>query len=261
MGLLIVPHTRRGGLRNHLSMGSPQCCHAATLVEVRLRRPQLTVAAIVLAPDALAALSDLDGEPAIRRVVHAAWSGGALPIVIVAQDSDGKLVEAVAGLPVTLTTPGVDMPRGIAWFVHGQRAALATVTETTAGLLWPFRYAWVDPETVTSLVEAHGATPSEIVRPAWSGQAGFPILVPAAFADRLGARIELHGGEAVAALVAEGLPIRELELGDPGIVHDMSTPRSALPGYQGPPQPAAGPPPEWNAELAARAQPSSEGAD
>jgi len=218
----------------------------------------LTVAAIVLVPDALAALSDADGEPAIRRVVHAAWSGGALPIVIVVEDTDGKLAEAVAGLPVTLTDPGADVPRGIAWFVHGQRAALAAVTETTAGLLWPFRYAWVDPETVTSLVEAHGATPGQIVRPAWAAQPGFPILVPAALADRLAARIALHGGEAVAALVAEGVPLRELELGDPGIVHDISTPRSGLPGYQGPPQPAAGAPPEWNAELATQAQHSSE---
>ena len=218
----------------------------------------MTVAAVVLVPDALAALSDADGEPAIRRVVHAAWSGGALPIVIVAEDTEGKLAEAVAGLPVLLTRPGANEPRGIAWFVHGQRAASAAVTETTAGLLWPFRYAWVDPETVTSLVEAHGTAPGEIVRPAWSAQPGFPILVPAAFTDRLAARIELHGEEAVAALVAAGVPLRELELGDPGIVHDISVLRSALPDYQGPPHSAAGAPPEWNAELASQAQRPSE---
>jgi CTP:molybdopterin cytidylyltransferase MocA len=214
----------------------------------------LTVAAIVLAPDALAALTDVDGEPAIRRVVHAAWSGGALPIVIVVEDTEGKVAEAVVGLPVTLTQPGPEEPRGIAWFIHGQRAAMAVVAETTAGLLWPFRYVWVDPETVTSLVEAHGATPREIVRPAWSAQPGFPVLLPAVLVDQLAARIAVHGGEAVAALVAAGVPHRVLELGDPGIVHDISTSRSALPDYQGPPQPAGGPPPEWNAELAARAQ-------
>jgi CTP:molybdopterin cytidylyltransferase MocA len=218
----------------------------------------LTVAAIVLAPDAVAALSDADGEPAIRRVIHAAWSGGALPIVVVAEDDEGKLAAAIADLPVTLTRPGSDEPRGIAWFVRGQRAALAAVSETTAGLLWPYRYAWVDPETVTSLVEAHGATPGEIVRPAWSAQPGFPILVPGAFTDRLAARIELHGEEAVAALVTAGAPIREIELGDPGIVHDMSMARSALPDYQGPPHSVAGPPPEWNAELASQAERSAE---
>ena len=120
------------------------------------------------------------------------------------------------------------------------------MTETTAGLLWPFRYAWVDPETVTSLVEAHGATPDAIVRPAYAGQDGFPILVPVALTERLAARTGRHGCEAVDALIAEGVPVRVLELGDPGIVYDIATPRSGLPGYQGPPQPAAGPPPEWN---------------
>ncbi len=218
----------------------------------------MTVAAIILAPDTVAALSDADGETAIRRVIHAAWSGGALPIVVVAEDAEGKLAEAIADLPVTLTRPGADEPRGIAWFVHGQRAALAAVSETTAGLLWPYRYAWVDPETVTSLVEAHGATPGEIVRPAWSAQPGFPILVPAVFTDRLAARIALHGEEAVAALVAAGAPLRELELGDPGIVHDVAISRSALPDYQGPAHSTAGTPPEWNAELASQAERSAE---
>jgi len=43
------------------------------------------------------------GDPVIRRLVHAAWSGGAMPIVIVAVDTAGPLVDAVAGTPVTLT--------------------------------------------------------------------------------------------------------------------------------------------------------------
>lgn len=213
----------------------------------------MTVAAIVLVPDVAAALADADGEPAIRRVAHAAWSGGALPIVIVAEDVAGALAEAVADLPVTLARPG-ENPPGIAWFVSGQRAALVAVTETTAGLLWPFRHAWVDPETVTSLVEAHGTAPNAIVRPAYAGQIGFPILVPIAYTDRLAARAGLHGSEAVEAIVAGGVPALVVELGDPGIVHDLATPRSDLPGYQGPPQPAGGPAPEWNAELGAKAQ-------
>lgn len=45
-----------------------------------------------------------------------------------------------------------------------------------------------------------------------------------------------------------------LELGDPGITRDVSTARASLPDYQGPSDPAAGPPPEWNADLAARAE-------
>ncbi len=218
----------------------------------------MTVAAIVLVPEMAVALADADGEPAIRRVVHAAWSGGAMPIVVVTDDTDERLVDAVAELGVTLARPGADEPRGVAWLVHGLRYAAATVSETTAGLLWPVRCAWVDPETVTSLVEAHGVTPEAIVRPAWSGAAGFPILIPRAFEDRLLARLDLHGFQAVEALTAEGAPYRAIDLGDPGITHDLATPRSELPGYQGPPEPAGNTPPEWNAALAAHAERSGE---
>ena len=217
----------------------------------------MTVAAIVLAPDAAGALADADGEPAIRRVAHAAWSGGALPVVIVAVDPHGEIAAAVAGLPVMLVDPGAE-PRGIAWFVAGQRGAHAAVAETTAGLLWPFRQAWVDPETVTSLVEAHGAAPESILRPVYAGRPGLPVLIPSAFTERLATRPDLHGTEAVEWLVAEGSPHLEQELGDPGIVHDMETPRASLPEYQAPPHAAAGPPPDWNADLAAHAQRSGE---
>jgi CTP:molybdopterin cytidylyltransferase MocA len=218
----------------------------------------MTVAAIVLVPDAAAALGEVDGEAAIRRVAHAAWSGGAMPIVLVAPHEDGRLADAVTDSPVTLARPAAGLQPGIAWFVAGGREALSAVTETTAGLLWPFRYAWVDPETVTSLVEAHGATPEAIIRPAYAGGAGFPILVPVSFLDRLAAKTGLHGEEAVTTLIAEGVPVRLLELGDPGIVFDLTTSRSDLPGYQGPPEPACGPPPEWNSTLGAQAQQSGD---
>ena len=117
----------------------------------------MTVAAIVLVP------------------AHAAWSGGALPIVIVSGEVAGPLAEAVADLPVTLARPEAHESPGIGWFVSGQRAAVAAVAETTAALLWPFRYAWVDPETVTSLVESHGIAPDAIVQPAYAGRPGFPV--------------------------------------------------------------------------------------
>ena len=154
--------------------------------------------------------------------------------------------------------PAAGEPPGIAWFVCGQRAALAAVAETTAGLLWPFRHAWIDPETATSLVEAHGVTPDAVVRPAYAGQAGFPILLPTSLTERLAAHGGLHGAEAVAAVIAEGAAAWLLELGDPGIVYDISAIRSSLPDYQGPSEPAAGSPPEWNADLAAHAQQSSD---
>ena len=219
----------------------------------------MTVAAIVLVPDATAALSDADGEPVIRRLVHAAWAGGALPIVAVCVEPSAELRGALTDLPAVVAHPADGQTPGSAWFVVGVRAAIAAVSETTAALLWPFRYTWVDPETVTSLVEASGVTPGSIVRPAFLGQPGFPILVPASLTARLAEKMGLHGWEAVEELVAEGVPLRIVEMGDPGIIHDIGTPQAELPGYQGPTGPAGGPPPEWNAALAAQIEGPAEG--
>ena len=213
----------------------------------------MTVAAIVLIPDPAAALADADGEPAIRRVARAAWSGGALPAVAVVPALPPELAAALADASVSPAVAPAGVGPGIVWFGRGLRAAVSAVTETTAGLLWPYRYAWVDPETVTSLVEAHGADPGAICRPAYEGRPGFPVLVPATLETRLAALVGLHGEEAVDRLVADGIPQRIVELGDPGIVHDLATPRSQLPPYQGPTGPAGGPPPEWNAALGASA--------
>ena len=219
----------------------------------------MTVAAVILIPDPAAALADADGVSAIRRVVQAAWAGGALPIVTVSRPGDeaGRVRDEIAGLPASLLQPA-DLPPGARWFGHGLSEASTRVTETTAALLWPCRYAWVDPETVTSLIEAHGASPDAIVRPAFSGEPGFPMLVPIGLRGRFDAETALHAYELVAALLEEGLPGRILELGDPGITHDMATPRAGLPGYQGPPEPASGSPAEWNADLAAQVERSSE---
>jgi CTP:molybdopterin cytidylyltransferase MocA len=214
----------------------------------------VTVAAIVLVPDPLAALAEADGEPALRRIARSAWSGGALPVVVMVPAAPPELAAVLADLPVSTVVAPAGLRPGVAWFALGLRAAASAVTETTAGLLWPFPYAWVDPETVTSLVEAHGAEPAAICRPAFDGGPGFPILVPIALERRLAAMTGLHGEEAITMLVGEAVPQRVLEMGDPGIIHDLGTPRSELPPYQGPPGPAGGPPPEWNAELAARAQ-------
>jgi CTP:molybdopterin cytidylyltransferase MocA len=213
----------------------------------------MTVAAVILVPEPPAALAPSDGEPALRRLAQAAWSGGALPTVVVASDVSEELRQAIADLAVILAGPTPDEPRGIAWFVRGMRTAVAAVTETSAALLWPFKFVWVDPETVTSLIEAHGVAPDAIVRPAYGGRPGFPILIPASLGDRLAALSGQHGEEAVATLVAGGVPLRQIELGDPGIVHDLATARNELPRYQGPPEPAGGTPPEWNSALAAEA--------
>jgi CTP:molybdopterin cytidylyltransferase MocA len=247
MGCGIVAQSRPIGPDDHL----------AGLPYTPAQERNMTVGAIVLVPDPSVAVRDADGLPAIRRVVQSAWAGGALPIVVVSHPGAqaAGVGEALEGLPATFLQPEA-VPPGAGWFGSGLAAARSQVRETGAALLWPVRYAWIDPETVTSLIEAHGAATGSIVRASFHGQAGFPILVPAELQSRFAAERALHAHQLVEALASEGLDLRVLELGDPGIVTDVETPRSQLAPYQGPPEPASGPPAEWNAELAAHVEPA-----
>ena len=65
----------------------------------------MTVAAIILSASPEAALAIADGLPGVRRIADAAWSGGAMPLVVVAHDPEGAVAAALAGAPVTLAEP------------------------------------------------------------------------------------------------------------------------------------------------------------
>lgn len=212
----------------------------------------MTVAAVVLAPPPVAALADDGGRPLVRTIADAALAGGCVPIVVVSPDPDGSLRAGLAGTEATVVAPAQGLEPGIAWYAAGVEVALAGVSGTTAALLWPGRHAWVDPETATSLIEAHGIRPDAILRPAYAGEPGFPVLIPATYADRLGGMAGLHGPEAIERLVADGVAVSLLELGDPGATHDASVPRGALPPFLGPSEPASGHAHEWGAAAADR---------
>jgi CTP:molybdopterin cytidylyltransferase MocA len=210
----------------------------------------MTVAAVVLAATPDSALADADGLPSVRRIVDVAWSGGAVPIVVVAHDPDGSVAQALAGAPVTLAEPA-PLDRGPAGQVaRGIEVAVDEIRETDGAILWPARFTWVGPETVTSLIEAFGTEPGAILRPAYDGEPGWPVLVPLTLLPALAATApERMPDEIVAELVASNRA-RRLELGDPGTTHDRSTPRDALPPYVGPTIPAGGHVHEWGAAIA-----------
>jgi hypothetical protein len=126
------------------------------------------------------------------------------------------------------------------------RTALDAVAETKAVLLWPARMTWVDPETVTSLIEASGAS-SAPRRPAFAGEPGWPILMSGDVAGEW-----LDGGTGSLGDILAGRPIATSELGDPGSVLGREISLDDLPAYSGPPEPIAGPPPEWGAAAAER---------
>ena len=211
----------------------------------------MTVAAIILAASPESALADADGMPAVRRIADAAWSGGATPIVVVSFDPAGAVAEALAGAPVTLAEPAPAEQGPAVQMARGADVARAEVVETDAFLIWPALMAWVGPETVTSLIEAHGPAGDAILRPTWNDDAGWPVLVPVASIDalrRIGA--DRLPDAIVSELVAAGTTELRFDLGDPGVAIDARTPRTDLPAYVGPTDPPAGHVHEWGAQAA-----------
>jgi CTP:molybdopterin cytidylyltransferase MocA len=209
----------------------------------------MTVAAVILAASPSSALADADGTPGVRRLADVAWSGGATPVVVCSYDPDGSVAAALANAEVTLVDPTDPGLGPVGQIVNAMEAADRLVAGTEAALVWPARLAWVDAETVTTLIHAFGEDRSVVLRPAYRGEPGFPVLLPVghlgSFRTLGAARMP---GELFADLEAAGIPFRIVETGDPGVVYDVSTARADLPPYDGPPEPAEGP--EWGAGIA-----------
>jgi len=214
----------------------------------------VTVAAVILAASPESALADADGQARVRRIADAAWSGGALPVVVVAADPAGAVAAALAGASVTLAEPAPLASGPSAQMARGIRVARRAVKGVGAALLWPARFAWVGPETATSLIEAHGRDRTAVVRPAFDGTPGWPVLVPLAALDFLAALGPSATPEEVVTSLAAAFPSRTIELGDPGTTHDATTPRAGLPPYQGPPGPPAEHRHEWGSLEADRSE-------
>src|SRR5689334_15638526 len=206
----------------------------------------MTVAAVILAASPASALADADGTPGVRRVVDVAWAGGATPIVVCSFDPDGAVTAALANAEVTLVDP-VDPAGGpVAQIVNGVRAASSLTTETEGALVWPARMTWVDAETVTTLIASFGEDRTAVTRPTFDGERGWPVLLPTRHVEAFAAlAADRMPGDLFADLEAEGIPFRDVETGDPGVIHDVSTPRTDLPPYAGPPEPADGHAHEW----------------
>ncbi|MEA2577055.1 MAG: MobA-like transferase domain [Chloroflexota bacterium] len=205
----------------------------------------MTVAAVILSATAEGALTDTLGQRRVRRLVDIAWSGGALPVVVVSPDEDGAVATALVGSEAVYGTPAPAESGPAGQMVRGAELALAEVRDTSAVLIWPARMTWVGPETVTSLIEAHGLSSDEILRPAWNGEMGWPVLVPVASLDVLRGVAPHRMPTDVVDDLARTVASRLVEVGDPGVVLDADTPFGDLPPYDGPPDPPAGHTHEW----------------
>jgi CTP:molybdopterin cytidylyltransferase MocA len=213
----------------------------------------VTVAAVILAASPESALGDVEGTPRVRRLADLAWAGGAVPVIVVAPVADGGVQAALAGAAATYVSPAPAEAGPVGQILRGIEAALAEVQETDAAIVWPARLQWVDAETITSLIEAHGQHPAFVLRPTYEGAVGWPVLVPRSQVALLrGVGADRMPPDIVEDLLEAGALEWRIDLGDPGSTHDASVARADLPPYVGPPGPASGHH-EWGAALAAAA--------
>lgn len=215
----------------------------------------MTVAAVVLAPDPSDARTVVGGVAAIRRIADIAWSGGALPIVVLAPGETAalELGGPLSGAPGTVIAaePAESDRVTSAILEAGIRAARDEVEGTDAVLLWPGRHAYVDAETITSLIEAHGLDTTVALVPTYAGTPGWPFLFPLSATWVLSGMAGKTLTDLPGLLRDAGVPTREVELGDPGIVHDLGTAAADLPVFEGPPEPVAGAAPDWGERVPA----------
>ena len=213
----------------------------------------MTVAAVILSATTDGALADTLGQPRVRRLVDLAWSGGALPVLVVAPDPEGAVAGTLVGTEAVYGSPAPPEAGPVGQMVRGAELALAEVRDTTAVLLWPARMVWVGPETITSLIEAHGPDPSSVLLPGWQGEPGWPVLVPMAHLESLRAIAPNKMPLDVIDELVAAVPARVIDMGDPGVIHDADTAPADLPAYEGPPDPPAGHSHEWGADVASEA--------
>ena len=214
----------------------------------------MTVAAVILSASVEGAVADTLGQPRVRRLADLAWSGGALPIVVVSPDPDGAVAAALAGSEAVYGSPAPPEAGPVGQMVRGAELALAEVHDTTAVLLWPARMTWVGPETITSLIETHGMDRAAMLRPAWHGEPGWPVLLPTSAAGRAAG----GPGRPHAAAGHRGPRRGRARRGSSRwAIRASSTtstrPVADLPAYEGPPDPPAGHSHEWGADVAAEA--------
>jgi CTP:molybdopterin cytidylyltransferase MocA len=211
----------------------------------------VTVAAVILFSRREGALADAAGRGVARRAVETAWAGGATPIVVVSFDPDGGVAATLAGSTAILAQPAPAEGGPVGQMVNGMQVARDRVTETDAALIWPGRMAWVDAETVTTLIEAHGANREALLRPRYEGTLGWPALIPMTLLKSLAAQgVERMPSDLMDDLVAAGATLLPIETGDPGTSFDIDTAMDQLPAYEGPPQPVNGAAPEWGSAAA-----------
>lgn len=183
---------------------------------------QRTIGAVVAAAGlssrmgAFKPLLPFDGDTVIGRCISNLRAAGAAEIVVVTGHRADELAAYLRPLGVTLVhNPDYARTQMFDSLRLGLRALSA---DTDVVLLTPGDVPLVAPETIRALLDAGGG----FVCPCHAGRRGHPVALDAAFLGEL-LRYDGAGGlrGAVAAL---GIPVKEAEVADDGMLRDLDTP-------------------------------------
>jgi len=125
------------------------------------------------------------GLPRVRRLADVAWAGGALPIIVVAGDPEEKIAKASPAPPSRSPSPPRRSRARSARSSAGSTSRSPRSTRRTPRSSGRPGWSGVGPETVTSLIEAHGLYPGEMLRPSWDAKPGWPALLPVGHVEAL----------------------------------------------------------------------------
>lgn len=192
-------------------------------------------AALVLAAGASTRLGTpkgllrIRGEPAVARVARVAREAGCTDVVVVL-GADAPRLRAV--LPL-----GIRTVLNEAWAAGRTgtlKAGLRALDASADILVWPIDHPVVAPSTVATLLELDG----DVRVPAFQGRRGHPTVFAASLRPEL---LALTDDQPLHDVVhADPRRVREVPVGDSGVVFDVDLPEDAarLEELYGRPSPA-----------------------
>lgn len=168
-----------------------------------------------------ALLVDAGGRTFVETAVATLLRGGCGEVVVVVNEAENELLDAVARVGGVLTWgagPGSEQ-------IESLRAGLkALPPEADAAVVLPVDHPEVAPRTVRAMIDAFEGGDALIVQLRHRGQHGHPVLFAAPVFDELG-RGDLPDGARTLIERQRG-HVRELNVDDPGILVDVDTPEA-----------------------------------
>ena len=144
-------------------------------------------------------LEPWDGEPLVRKTAGCFLEGGLQPLVVVVS-ADPRLVDALAGLPLT-TVENAHPERGISSSIAIGVRALPEATD--AALIGVADQPFLTAEAIQALVKAF--SPERIIVPRWGEHRGNPPVFDRRFFPELLSLSDDNGGQLVIAAHADAV--------------------------------------------------------